>query len=294
MTLHTLAGIAWDPQIRGILTVLVGVVVLMGSVYLILATNIATRLGFLLALAAFFGWMTIHGLVWWIYPPGNGPGGRLAAWEIEEINHGDLTQAALSEAHDLDPASLPNPDELAEMTPEQVEAVSEEHADQLNEWTLLPEGDAARGEAQTTVDTYLGEGEVAGLSTPDTYVYLYAFETGGKPERESDGIWDRVSNRITNTLRITHPPHYAIVQLQPAVPQEAVPGQAPPPAEADEDAEVVSAVLVRDLGERRLPAALTTLASGAMLGLLCVMLHKRDQRVAEHRSAPLPETTGSD
>jgi hypothetical protein len=294
MTLNTLAGIAWDPQIRGILTVVVAVVVLMGSIYLLLATNIATRLGFLLALAAFFGWMTIHGLVWWLYPPGNGPGGRLAAWEIEEINHGDLDQALLSEAHDLDPSGLPSPEELREMSPEQIEGVSDEHADQLNEWTLLPEGDAARGEAQTTVDAYLGEGTVPGLSTPDTYVYLYAFETGGKPEREGDGLWDRVSNRITNTLRVTHPPHYAIVQLQPAVPQEAVPGQAPPTPEPDEDAQVVTAVLVRDLGERRLPAALTTLASGSMLGLLCVMLHKRDQRVAEHRAAPLPETTGSD
>ena len=56
----TLAGIAWDPQIRGILSVLVGVVVLMGSVYLLLATNVASRLGFLLALAAIFGWMTIR------------------------------------------------------------------------------------------------------------------------------------------------------------------------------------------------------------------------------------------
>lgn len=293
MTLNTLAGIAWDPQIRGILTVVVAVVVLMGSIYLLLATNIATRLGFLLALAAFFGWMTIHGLVWWLYPPGNGPGGRLAAWEIEEINHGDLEQALLSEAHDLDTSGLPSPEELREMSPEQIEAVSEEHAGQLDEWTLLPEGDAARGEAQTTVDAYLGEGTVPGLSTPDTYVYLYAFETGGKPERDGDGLWDRVSNRVANTLRVTHPPHYAIVQLQPAVPQEAVPGQAPPTPEPDEDAQVVTAVLVRDLGERRLPAALTTLASGTMLGLLCVMLHKRDQRVAEHRAAPLPETTGS-
>ena len=46
----TFAGIAWDPQIRGILTVLVGVGVLMGSVYLLLATNVAQRLGFLLSL----------------------------------------------------------------------------------------------------------------------------------------------------------------------------------------------------------------------------------------------------
>jgi hypothetical protein len=294
MTLtHTLAGIAWDPQIRGILAVLVGVVVLGGSIFLLLTTNIGQRLGFMLALTALFGWMTIHGLVWWLYPPGNGPGGRLPAWEIEEVNHGDLAHAALPKARDLNTSGLPATADLKEMTPEQVEQVSDEDADRLNEWTLLPEGDAARGEAQTTVDAYLAEGNVPGLSTTDTYVYLYAFETGGKPEA-GDSTWDRVTNRITNTLRVFHPPHYAIVQLQPALEQEEVAGQPPPTPRPDPNAEVISVVLERDLGQRRLPAALVTLGSGAMFGLLCVMLHKRDQRVAEHRSAPLPATTGSE
>jgi hypothetical protein len=289
-----IAGIAWDPEIRGILAVLVGTVVLGGSVYLLMATNIGTRLGFMLALAALFGWMTIHGLTWWIFPPGNGPAGRQPAWEITEVNRGDLTQAALEEARDIDASGLPSPEEISELTPEQVEEISERDADRLDEWTLLPEGDAARGEAQTTVDAYLAEGNIAGLSTTDTYVYLYAFETGGKPERDGDSIWDRVSNRVANTLRITHPPHYAIVQLQPALVQEEVAGQAPPAPEPDPNADVISVVLERDLGQRRLPAALVTLGSGAVFGLLCVMLHKRDQLVAEHRSAPLPATTGSE
>ena len=55
MTLtHTLAGISWDPEIRGILIVAVGAAVLMGSVYLLLATNLGNRLGFMVALAGFF------------------------------------------------------------------------------------------------------------------------------------------------------------------------------------------------------------------------------------------------
>lgn len=294
MTTHTLAGIAWDPQIQGILAVLVGVTVLGGSIFLLLATNVAQRLGFLLVLTALFGWLTIHGLVWWFYPPGNGPVGRLPAWEIEEINHGDLSQALLEDAHEIDTSGLPSFEEVNEMTPEEVEQLSEQLEGDLGDWTLLPEGDAARGEAQTTIDAFLAEGNVAGLSTPDTYVYLYAFETGGKPDREGDGIWDRVSHRITNTLRITHPPHYAVVQLQPALQQEEVAGQPPPVPEPDPNAEVISVVLERDLGQRRVPAALVTLGSGATFAVLCLMLHKRDQRVAEHRSAPLPASTGSE
>jgi hypothetical protein len=288
----TLAGIGWDPEIRGILSVLVGVVVLMGSVYLLLATNVAHRLGFLLALTAIFGWMTIHGLVWWIYPPGTGPAGRGPSWQVEEIVYGDLSSSMLDEAHDLDTSTLPPAAEVDDLTPEDVEALSDEHADELNEWTLLPASDASRGEAQTALDAVLAEGAVPGLEDTATRVYTYAFETGGKPARESDAVIDRITNRITNTLRVTNPPHYAVVQLQPSVAQETVPGEPPPVPEADEDAQVISAVLVRDIGERRLPAALIFTGSGLIFGLLCVMLHQRDRRVAEHRSAPVPATTG--
>ncbi len=51
--LISLAGIAWDPQIRGILTVATGTVVLLGSVWLIVSTNSGTRLGTLISTAAF-------------------------------------------------------------------------------------------------------------------------------------------------------------------------------------------------------------------------------------------------
>jgi hypothetical protein len=287
-----LAGIAWDPQIRGILSVLVGVVVLMGSIYLLLSTNVASRLGFLLALTAFFGWMTIHGMVWWIYPPGQGPSGRIPGWDVQEIVYGDLSQSLNSKVHDIDTSGLPDSVDLNKATPEDVAKVSEENADKLNEWTLLPASDASRGEAQTALEALLVAGEVPGLEDPSTRVFTYTFETGGKPQRESDGVWDRITNRVTNTLRITNPTHYAVVQFKPAKPQVAVAGQPPPVPAPDPDAQVISAVLVRDIGQRRLPAALITTGSAIMLGLLCYMLHVRDRRVAEHRSAPVPATTG--
>ena len=287
-----LAGIAWDPQIRGILAVLTGVIVLAGGVYLLLATNLAQRLGFLVILTALFGWMTIHGLVWWLYPPGQGPIGDIPAWEVEEINHGDLSQALLDDAHDLDTSGLPTPDEINDATDAQIVDINGEFADELNEWTLLSPADASRAEAQSVADATLAEGVVPGLEDTSSYVHLYAFDTGGKPERESDAVWDRVTNRITNTLRVTSPPHYAIVQVQPAIPQEEVVGEALPPPEADPDAEVISIVMVRDLGQRRLVPALIAIGSGLMFGLLCAMLHARDRVVAEHQSAPLPAPTG--
>jgi hypothetical protein len=288
----TLAGIAFDPQIRGILVVLVGVAVLIGSVYLLLATNVAQRLGFLLVLTALFGWMTIHGLVWWLYPPGQGPIGKLPSWQVEEINHADLSQALLDEAHDIDTSNLPSTEEVDDATPEEIEQINEQFADDLSGWELLAAADAARGEAQTTADAELAEGVVPGLEETTSYVHRYVLETGGKPQRDGDGVWDRITNKIGNTLRITSPAHYAIVQVQPATEQVVEPGEPPPPPEADPDAEIISFVMVRDLGERRLPAALLTIGSGLTFALLCVMLHQRDRMVAEHRSAPLPAPTG--
>jgi hypothetical protein len=288
----TLAGIAFDPQIRGILVVLVGVAVLIGSVYLLLATNVAHRLGLLLVLTALFGWMTIHGLVWWLYPPGQGPIGKLPSWQIEEINHADLSQALLDDAHGIDTSNLPPTDEVDDATPEDIEQINEQFADDLSGWELLAAADAARGEAQTTADAELAEGVVPGLEETTSYVHRYVLETGGKPQRDGDGVWDRITNKIGNTLRITSPPHYAIVQVQPATEQVVEPGEPPPPPEADPDAETISFVMVRDLGERRLPAALLTIGSGLTFALLCVMLHQRDRVVAEHRSAPLPAPTG--
>jgi len=288
----TFAGIAFDPQIRGILVVVVGVAVLIGSVYLLLATNVAHRLGLLLVLTALFGWMTIHGLVWWLYPPGQGPIGKLPSWQVEEINHADLSQALLDEAHDIDTSNLPSTEEVDDATPEEIEQINEQFADDLSGWELLAAADAARGEAQTTADAELAEGVVPGLEETSSYVHRYVLETGGKPQREGDGVWDRITNKIGNTLRITSPPHYAIVQVQPATEQVVEPGEPPPPPEADPDAEIISFVMVRDLGERRLPAALLTIGSGLTFALLCVMLHQRDRVVAEHRSAPLPAPTG--
>ena len=89
--LHIVAGIGWEPEIRGALTVLVGSLVLFGSVWLILNTNLGNRLGTLIALAGFFGWMLVMGIVWWIY--GIGLTGDSPTWEPKEIIYGDLSES---------------------------------------------------------------------------------------------------------------------------------------------------------------------------------------------------------
>ena len=55
--------------------------------------------------------------------PGTGPAGRGPSWEVQEIVYGDLTESMLTDAHELDPSTLPPAAEIDELTPEAVEEV---------------------------------------------------------------------------------------------------------------------------------------------------------------------------
>jgi hypothetical protein len=296
------AGIAWDPQIRGLLIVAVGVAVLMGSVYLLLGTNLGNRLGFLIALTGLFGWMTIMGLFWWIQPSATGPAGSVPVWKVIEVNYGDLSQSNLPKAHELDvpaaeEAGLPAPDVLRKATAAEIEDVKGEVDAVSDPWRLVAESDKEFGEAKSVVDNELSDGDYVGLNVQDVidstddYVSLYTFDTGGKDRRSGDGVWDRVTNRIDQTLQITHPPHYLILQVCPSTPdtraEAAEPGQPPPTPTCDRSAETISVIMERDIGNRRLPVALFSLGCGTIFGLLCYMLHVRDRRVTQHLSAPV-------
>src|SRR5437763_9524207 len=87
--MHALAfALNWDPELHGLLVVLLALVLLPGSVYLLLATNLGARVGFILAVAGFFGWMTLMGLVWTVY--GIGLKGNPNAWQLKTMVLGDV------------------------------------------------------------------------------------------------------------------------------------------------------------------------------------------------------------
>lgn len=331
-----LGAIAWDPEIRNILALLVGIVVLCGSVYLIVATNTGIRTGMLLALAGLFGWLTIMGIVWWIY--GIGMHGRSPEWKVEEINYASTDLAALSEttveearelrvlgelptAQDilderpelvdeiLPPGLAPdvragraaniNLGQIVEVDPSVLEDYGFEEA--LGDWNLLPQSDRQRGDAVATADAFLGPDGRGLFDGPSDYVVRDAFDIGGKEGLPDDpSRWDRIAKWFRSTfVELTHPTHYAVVQVQGVVPIcepdqestadarciEVAQGEAPPPPEIDEDQPIVSVVMVRDLGDRRFPAAMVTLVFGLLFALTCWSLHRRDEVIARARAA---------
>lgn len=376
--LNIIAGISWEPEIRGALVVLVGAAVLMGTVWLLLATNIGSRLGTLNALAGFFAWIVIMGLVWWIYG-GNVLRGEDPSWVPEEVVFGELDEAITGDVSDLGAASLPsasglieefcpglvdatvelqrarvvednlditlsrfyvapsgseycNNEQLGELLAVDGETIADDlRADNealnpgdprfktdaeldafivttiedetrkvnqltlsglatvsteliavaeadgvivLVEWNLVSNADA--GEAQTTAGAFLVEADNSPFESAADFIVLDTFQKGGKPERDSGSTWDRITNEVRNTVVFWHPTNTIVVQVQRTLDKEPVAGQAPPFAEIDSDAEVVSVVMVRDLGSRRLPAALITLGSLVIFLVLVWMLHVRD------------------
>jgi hypothetical protein len=308
--LPTFAGIAWDPGIRGILSVLVGVVVLCGSVYLLLGTNVGARLGLLVALAGLAGWMVIMTLTWWLSPPAIGPRGTNNSWEAVEIYVSDAgSQPVTAELETLPPPQdIPtaeqilaeNPDvaadfpsgatlsDLAASHPEVLELYVTE--DGLGGWEVVAA--SAAGEAQAVADEVLVEEGL--FAAPTDYKKLEVYEIGGKPDRldecpEAEGgsfLPDdplcRAWYAIRDAVQVSHPTHVAVVQVQQVIPREPRPGEAPPVPEVDPTAPVISVVMVRDLGNVRFIPFLYFVIALSLFVFFALVLHYRDKTLREN------------
>ena len=307
-----LGQIAWNPGFRGILVVGVAVIVLMGSVFLLLATNTGVRLGFMLALTGLFGWMTLMGVVWSIY--GIGYKGPAPAWKVKEIVYGDLRQAAVTPARTL-PLSdqLPNPVQLRNQSAVLTKAFPKDKKDptlgdlittdtalkaQLRQrtgrWRLLATSDKAVGETTAVATEYLGPTGKGNLfPTSSDFVVLDIFTTGGKPQRTDTSMVGRVLWKLKKASMLKNPPAYAVLQLRAAIPQKTKAGQAPPLPVPDPTKPVISVVMERDLGALRLPSFGLTAICGTIFAILANALHRRDKAVIRNRAAaPAPAGAG--
>lgn len=307
MTLELLAGLSWTPGFRGLLSVLVGVVVLYGSVALILGTNSGARLGFQLALTGLAGWFFVMGFIWAIY--GIGYLGPAPSWKVVDTIQGPPSApdgarldvaATLPLPSDLpDPVALRDADEdlLAEFPVDarppllgDLAGSSEEIRDQINDqldgWRILETSNKYTGETQAAVQEYLVANGV--FESASEFSFLTGFLAGGETPRTDDSTVGRAVYEVVNTAKLgRHDPFYAAVQLQAVIPQETRPGQAPPQPVIDEDAPVITVVLHRDRGALRQPSIGFTIASGLVFAVLAQSLHRRDKLADQQRAAPI-------
>lgn len=263
--LSALLAINWEPELRGWLTVIIGTVVLMGSVYMIMATNMGARLGFLVALAGLFGWMALMGAIWWIY--GIGYKGAVPEWKevpgktvIQEV---DL----LFEAGVID-------EQIAFTEADDSVAAAEALAARLDEegWRKVDDAAPEFGQAEASATVFLEEEDAFGAGEFDvTAVYEIGGEAYPKP------LGDELDQ-----LAFWHKPYYTLVEVAPYEPLRDEPGRAPTAPEVDTSMQRQYVYMIRDLGSLREPAAYITIGSTIVFLALCWLLHRRDRIVAQN------------
>jgi hypothetical protein len=257
--MRTLAALTWDPQIRGFLILLTSFVILVGSVYLLLMTNLGTRLAFLVAVAGLSGWMMLLGLLWTLTPSGTGPKGRDPHWKVERVIAGELGPTA--------------PKELADFP---------------TEWNPLEDGNASRAEGQTAADDFFtkaDEGKSFGFDDTRDYVVTGAYQKGGDEHHlfgiNLKGEFLFIKIKGSKGITISHDPNRMVVQVRPNKFRDVDPvvGQPVPTPEADPSEPVHNVVLIRDLGTKRLPPFLVFFSSLLIFSVTCYALHRRDKRI---------------
>ncbi|MBV9411885.1 MAG: hypothetical protein JO148_09825 [Acidimicrobiia bacterium] len=246
-------SLKWDPQIHGLLVVLLAIVLLPGSVYLLLSTNLGSRVGFLVAIAGLFGWMTLMAIIWTVY--GIGFTGNPPAWNVDQIIQGNLGTSTNPVLDDFPQG-----------------------------WRQIPVGDPNETAAAAAADPELAPPATSGkqgiFAASTDYIVVAAYDKGG-------GKYLPGWNNPPDVVGIFHHAHYFVVQVQRVLPQETVPGAPPPKPKADPTQPFISVVMSRDLGNVRQKPIEVAIFSGILFGVACYALHRRDKQAWAARGTAL-------
>jgi hypothetical protein len=264
--LSSILAINWEPELRGILIVIIAVVSLNGTVYLVMATNLGARLGFLVALTGLAGWMALMGFIWMIY--GIGLRGEDPTWKAVPGRTVLQDSQALVQSQVLDGiGEIPDDVTFAE----EADVVAAEFAEEG--WELIDPASPAFGQASASAGTFLEE---EGAFAAGEFEAQRIFDIGGERYPKLGEAIDFVA--------FFHKPHYVVVEVAALEQTRTEPGRAAPSPQVDEARQRQYVYMIRDLGSLREPSAYITIGSTIMFLVLCFFLHRRDRIVAENRA----------
>ena len=152
-------------------------------------------------------------------------------------------------------------------------------ADQLvevEEWNALDASSPAAGQAGASAGEFLEE---TGTFEAGDYQVTRVFDIGGDR-------YPMIGN--FDLLAFWHEPRYALVEVAPIEPTRDESGRAAPTSEIDESRQRQYVYMIRDLGDRRLPAFVLMTGATIIFLTLCWLLHNRDVRVRANLSQPAP------
>ncbi len=286
-------ALSWDPQIRGFLIFITAVAILPGSIYLLLATNLGARIGFLIAVAGLSGWLLLLAITWVLY--GQGIKGRDPSWKVQEVVH-STAQTDLSDG------------------------VTKALRDFPGGWKKMPTtGSPVLADAQAAADAFITksgrkpkmghEGPIikeptvaqlrfpAEFSESADYVLVGGYEKGGDnclgPKQSCTRVLPKkiLFWEINHKFFFRHSPRYVAVAIAPALAQETPAGGKPPKPVPDPSKPVTTVLVLRDLGSVRFPQVMTAISSGIVFAVVCHALHRRDKRIMALRAAGIAPAT---
>jgi hypothetical protein len=251
----------WNPTILGVLVVISAIMLFCGSVYLLLATNLGARLGFLVAAASLTGFLTLLSVLWMTtFTPLESPKGRDASWKVKEVVSAPVDSKITKVQNIQRTGSKIGTEDLATIRPA------------IDGALVVPTpAQAAAGQKPTDFSKY---------ETSSDYLVgeqgLAAYNIGGGTRRV---FW--------------HGARYAAVEFCEVKVVEVPFGDVPPAPECDPLVPHQFVILERDLGSLRQPPFVYFATFLLLFGLSLLGLHwyELDQREAKARGlAPVPSS----
>jgi hypothetical protein len=266
----------WYPTILGVLVVIAAVVLFLGTVYILLGTNVGARQGFLIAFTGLAGFMVVLTLLWCTTAsPLNTLKGRIPQWKVQEVI------ASPEKSKTTDVHGIKQKSNIAEAT-------------EASNVKAAVDAALVTKQSTPTVEYTPNDNRFAKFQAVTNYQILQTWEVGGSNPQFWKG-------------EFSHTPQYAVVQFCQVVDQtDAQPFGLPPlPPQCDNSPDAVSGyvVLFRDLGSLRFPAFVAFFMSVVLFGLGLLALHwrEKDQHALEEeekakaaRPAVVPKTDDSE
>jgi hypothetical protein len=258
----------WYPTLLGILVVVSAVILFCGSIYLLLATDLGAKLGFLVAIGALSGFMMLLSGLWiTTASPLNTLKGRVPSWKVAEVVGPDLARS-----------KIPIVAEITDET-EQVDPTEATNVKAAVDGVLVTKVALPGEELAPDVNKY------AAFDDSTQYLVTQTYEVGGGGRTQIDvggGFpWVHVS---------FHKPKYAVATVCPVLDQEVPFGDPIPTPKCDSSKPVSHVVFERDLGSLRVPPTVVCLASAILFGLSLLGLHWRERDLERAKAAAAAET----
>ena len=238
----------WYPTILGVLVVISAIVLFIGSIYLLLGTNLGARLGFLVTFTSLMGFLMILSVLWLTTAsPLESPKGRVASWSVIE-NVPDITKAKTVAVRDI--------------------AQKQNKASQIDASNVLASVDAAliTKVGTPTVQVTPNDNRFAKFGDVTQFMVLQTYTLGGSNPQ----FWKGEFN---------HSKKYAVIEYCKTATQTQTFGLPPLPPECASGADAQRGFVVAtfDYGTLRLPPFVVIVITAILFGLGLLALHWREK-----------------